>query len=233
MGEAAPAQPQVIIFSDYICPFCYIGKVTIDQLQREFAMPVEWRYIEIHPEYPLEGIPRAQLGVGYYSQAWLHVERMAAERGIEMRPSPILANSSLALIATEYARLRDRFLPFHEAVYRAYWLDGQNIGELRVLLTLAQQVGLDPGGLKAYFQEGNWEQALEAQQRSAAAYHVSGVPTVVIGDEVIVGAQPYDVFRDAVLKARGEAPRGHQPVLLDLQTTAEPISKERADPAAK
>jgi predicted DsbA family dithiol-disulfide isomerase len=222
MPEAGRVHPQVIVFSDYICPFCYIGKVAIDQLQREFAVPVEWRHIEIHPETPLEGIPRAQLGVGYYSQAWLHVERMAAERGIEMRPSPMIANSSLALIATEYARLMDRFLPFHEAVFRAYWLDGQNIGELRVLLALAKHVGLDPAGLKAYFQDGNWEQALEA------AYHVSGVPTVVIGEEVIVGAQPYDVLRDAVLKARGEVPQGHDPALLNLQTTAEAYRKERA-----
>lgn len=227
---AAPRIP-VLVFSDYICPFCYIGKVSVDQLQREFPVQVEWRNIEIHPETPLAGIPRAHLGVGYYSQAWLNVERMAAERGIAMRPSPMIANSSFALIATEYARQKGHFAAFHDAVFRAYWLEGQNIGELNVLLALAHQVGLDPPGLKAYFQAGDWEPALEAHQRLAAQHHVTGVPTAVIGDTVIVGAQPYAVMRDAVRKAMGEALTESPPALLDVQAVAEGYPENRPDAA--
>ncbi|MGH2626517.1 MAG: DsbA family oxidoreductase, partial [Anaerolineales bacterium] len=195
--------PVVVVFSDYACPFCYLGKVAVDQLKREFPVQVEWRHIEIHPETPLDGIPRASLGVGYYSQAWLHVERLAAERGIPIHPSPLLVNTSFALIATEYARAQGRFAAFHDAVFRAYWLEGQNIGALKVLGALAKQVGLDPAGLTTYFKAGAWVAALEAQRRSAADHRVTGVPTVVIAESVIVGAQPYEVLREAVRRVLG------------------------------
>ncbi len=190
---------KVVVYSDYICPFCFIGKSRIDRLKKEFDTRVEWRNIEIHPETPLDGIPRTQLGAGF-SQLWLNVERLAKEAGVKIRQPPIISNSSLALIASEYARKEGRFEAFHDRVFRAYWQEGGNIGDINVLLEIGREAGLEPSRLKAYFKEGDWEAALERNNRSASKHQVSGVPTFIIGKEKVVGAQPYEAIKHAFTK---------------------------------
>lgn len=191
------SKPKVTVFSDYICPFCFIGKSSIDRLQKEFEVEVEWKNIEIHPETPLNGVPLAQIDSSFFSQMWLNVERLAKESGIEIRPPTVMANSSLAMIAVEYARKENLFEAFHDAVFRAYWQEGKNIGDIKVLLEVAKTIGLDPLGLNTYFKEN----AIEKHSRSALDHPVSGVPTFVIGDETVVGAQPYKVIRETFSKA--------------------------------
>ncbi len=190
---------KVVVYSDYICPFCFIGKSRIDRLKKEFDAMVEWRNIEIHPETPLDGIPRTQLSAGF-SQLWLNVERLAKEAGVEIRQPPTISNSSLALIASEYARKEGRFEAFHDRVFRAYWQEGRNIGDINVPLEIGRETGLEPSRLKAYFKEGDWEAALERNNRSASKHQVSGVPTFIIGKEKVVGAQPYEAIKEAFTK---------------------------------
>lgn len=193
--------PKVIVYSDYICPFCFIGKSRIDRLRSEFEVDVEWRNIEIHPETPIKGIPRTKLDTRFFDQIWFNVERLAEESGVGIRAPLLISNSSLAMIASEYARQQDRFDLFHDAVFRAYWQQGQNIGEIGVLLKIGETVGLDPSGLKAYIKGSDWATPIEENRHSAEEHLVSGVPTFIIGEEKVVGAQPYEVAREALLKS--------------------------------
>jgi len=202
-AKEASSPPKVIVFSDYICPFCFVGKSRIDKLRSDFDVDVEWRGIEIHPETPMEGVPRYKIDTGFYSQLWTNVERLAEESGVEIRPPPILANSSLALIASEYTKNERKFEAFHNAVFRAYWQEGKNIGDLKVLFAIAQELGLDPSALKAYINSGEWDGPIEANRRSASEFGVSGVPTFVVGRQLVVGAQPYEVLRSAFQKGFG------------------------------
>jgi predicted DsbA family dithiol-disulfide isomerase len=207
----ASSSPKVVVYSDYICPFCFIGKSRIDRLRKEFEVKVDWRNIEIHPETPMDGIPRYKLDSGFYTQLWINVERLAEESGVEIGPPPVLSNSSLALIASQYAKDQGKFEPFHDAVFLAYWQEGKNIGDLNILSAVAEKVGLSPSGLRAYIREGNWEDPIESNRRSAAEHNVSGVPTFIVGRQQLVGAQPYDVIRSAFLKEfcfGFEAPEG-------------------------
>ncbi len=200
--KEASSSPKIIVFSDYICPFCFIGKSRIDKLRKEFPVAVEWRNMEIHPETALEGIPRTKIDQRFYNRLWLNVERLAQESGVELKPPAILSNSSLALIASEYAKKQGRHEAFHDAVFRAYWQEGKNIGDIKVLQWIAKGVGLDSTALIAYIKEGDWEGALDENSRLALEYGVSGVPTFVIDDEIVVGAQPYEVIREAYLRAQ-------------------------------
>ncbi len=52
---------KVAVFSDFVCPFCYIGLATLHQLKYEFDLEVQWRGFQIHPEWPAEGMPTEQL----------------------------------------------------------------------------------------------------------------------------------------------------------------------------
>lgn len=70
-------KPKVVIFSDCICPFCYIGKDRADKLKEEFGIAVEWKMTEIHPETPMQGIPRHSINSPYLSKVWSHVQELA------------------------------------------------------------------------------------------------------------------------------------------------------------
>ena len=190
---------KITVFSDYICPFCFIGIETLKNVQPEVPpFTLEWKGFQIHPEYPASGVPVEQRAARYgkerYAAIWQNIVRMADGIGLEMRQPSVLTNSLLALEATEYAKDEGKASEFSLAVYRAYFQNQQNIGDLEVVLSLAQQVGLDPVFVREHLQAGTYSERLKAVHQEALALDVSGVPTFIVGPAQIVGAQSPDVF---------------------------------------
>ncbi len=108
----------------------------------------------------------------------------------------VIPNSRLALEASEYARERGRHEAFHEAVFRKFYGEGQDIGRWDVLWAAAVAVGLDPEGMQRETAAGRYRAAVDAQIAEAQAIGITGVPTFIFdGRYAVVGAQPYEVFR--------------------------------------
>jgi predicted DsbA family dithiol-disulfide isomerase len=196
---------KVTVFSDFVCPFCYIGLRTLNQLRPEFDFEVQWRGFQIHPEWPPEGAPMEQVYRGMSQErrkaAWQRIEALAAEAGLEMRPPTVLANSSLALQAQEFAIEHQCGDAFEERVYRAYFWEGANIGDRGALLELAQDVGLDTTELGEALAADRYAMRLKNTALVANQNGISGVPTFVIGGYPIVGAQSQDVMRQVLGRA--------------------------------
>jgi predicted DsbA family dithiol-disulfide isomerase len=196
---------RIQMFSDFVCPFCYIGFEVMKQLQPEFGFALEWRGYQIHPEWPAEGIPADQLrgrsDADVRASAWQRISAMAEAVGLEMRAPSVLCNSRTALMAAEYARDAGKSEPFEERVYRAYFHDGENIGDPAVVARLAAGAGLDAGELDAELKSGKYELKLKNNALVAHRRGVSGVPTFFIGDYPIVGAQSVDVMRQLLKRA--------------------------------
>ncbi len=89
----------------------------------------------------------------------------------------------------------------HDALYRAYFVDGANIGDLDVLLEVAERVGMPRDEAKTVLSERKMQSAVDADWARSRALGVTGVPTFVIGRKAVVGAQPYEVLEQLV---RGE-----------------------------
>ena len=190
---------KITVFSDYICPFCYIGIETLQKVQPEVPpFTLEWKGFQIHPEYPAAGIPIeqriAQYGQGRYAAIWRNILALAEGIGLEMNPPPVLTNSLMALEATEYARDQGKEKAFSNAVYQAYFQRGQNIGDVDVILSLAEQTGLNPAEVQDHLKGGTYSARIEASHQEARAFGVSGVPTFIVGPAQIVGAQSPEVF---------------------------------------
>ncbi len=194
---------RIAVFSDYVCPFCYIGLETLRKIRPE-APPftLEWKGFQIHPEYPATGIPIEQRILHYgrerYRALWQSILSLAQNVGLEMKPPPLLTNSLLALEATEYAKDQGREEAFSRSVYRAYFQEGQNIGDLEVVLSLAQGVGLDPQEVRLHLQAGTYAARIASFRREAQSLGVSGVPTFIAGPAQIIGAQSPEVFISAL-----------------------------------
>ena len=191
---------KIVVFSDYICPFCYIGYYRVEQLKKNFEIEVEWRPFEIHPETPKQGAKLSKLPFPreYLEMMKANIEKLAKEVGATLKITDKLPNSRLALFFSEFARKKGNFDTFHKLVFDAYWKDGQDIGDQDLLLNIAESIGLDRDDILDYIESGEPFEELKKSLKELRKYGINGVPTFIIGDRIVVGAQPYDVFEKVI-----------------------------------
>lgn len=197
---------KVIAYSDYICPFCYIGYHRMEQLKHEYNLDVEWRPFEIHPETPKRGALTEELPFpkGYLEMAFVNVKRLAEEDGLNLKFSEKLPNSRLALYISEFARKKGKIEEFHKLVLEAYWLEGKDIGNKDLLLDLAESVGLNRNEIEAYLDTDEPYNAIQKSLKELRRYGINGVPSFLIEDKLIIGVQPYETFQKVIDKILDE-----------------------------
>ena len=167
-------------------------------MKEEFPINDEWVSFEIHPETPPNGVllserfPQAVL-----DRMYQNIRAAGASLGIHFGDRARLSNSRLALEASEYARDRGQYHSFHSKVFRAYFTDARDIGNLDVLLDLARAEGLDTEELKTALENGLYTSRLDKGHAEARQLGITAVPTFLVdGGERIIGAQSLDVFRE-------------------------------------
>jgi predicted DsbA family dithiol-disulfide isomerase len=175
--------------------------VTAEQARREFDAEVVWLPFDLHPEYPPEGIPLAELhrryGLGVGERDPLRGRFAAA--GLEYDRPEVVPNTRLALRMTELARERGLHDPFHHRLMDAYWAEATDIGDPDELRRLAAEVGLDAQDVERVIADPSaYLELVEGSTREAFSVGIDAVPAFVLDRRLIVlGAQPLDVFRRA------------------------------------
>ena len=203
---------RIDVWSDYVCPFCYLAEPTLKQLAQEFGERVEivWRAFELRPE----PVPTLDPQGEYLRDIWARaVYPMAAERGMTLRLPPVQPRSRTAHEAAAYARKRRRFPEMNEALFRAFFEHGEDIGDADVLAKCATAAGLDAAGLRESLRDGRHREEVLADEQLANALRISGVPAIAIRSEgelleqarFLQGAQPYGTIRTLVARALGDA----------------------------
>lgn len=207
---------RITVWSDYVCPFCYLEEPVLEQIRAEYGeqVEIEWRAFELRPE----PVPTLDPDGEYLHTTWNRaVYPMAERRGMTLRLPPVQPRSRLALEAAEFARERERFEEMHHALFRAFFEQGRDLGEMEVLLDAGGSVGLVPEELRAALEQGRYTDRVLRDERLAQEIGISGVPAMLVGPgdaplqeaEIISGAQPYDVVAAAIERAlRGESRRG-------------------------
>ncbi len=189
----------LVMFSDFICPFCYIGFETARKLKPEFGFEIEWKGFQIHPEWPAEGMAASDYRRGMDAETrrmmWARIASLGETVGLEMKAPPLRANSRLALEAAEFAKECGKAEAFEERVYRAYFNENLNIGSQGMLGELAAEVGLDRDDLNLALEANRYSQRLKNNALVAHQRGVDGVPTFFVGDYPLVGAQSEQVMR--------------------------------------
>lgn len=124
------------------------------------------------------------------------MNRSGAPYGVHFKPIDVVANSHLALEASEFARDQGKFEDAHTRLFRAYFQEGENIGEINTLLRLLGEIGLNESQLRDALDKHIYSSRLQQGLVKAREYGVTAVPTFIVnGTERIVGAQPYDAFQ--------------------------------------
>jgi predicted DsbA family dithiol-disulfide isomerase len=175
--------------------------VTAERVRREFAAEVTWLPFDLHPEYPPEGIPLAELhrryGIGAGEQDPLR-DRFAVD-GLDYNRPEVVPNTRLALRLTELAREHGLHEPFHDRLMDAYWSEAVDIGAPDELRRLAREVGLDAGAVERVIADPSaYLDVVEHSTLQAQSIGINAIPAFLLDRRLIVlGAQPFEVFRRA------------------------------------
>jgi predicted DsbA family dithiol-disulfide isomerase len=196
---------KITMFSDFVCPFCYIGFEVMCKLKPEFNIELEWRGYQIHPEWPPEGIPvtkvRSASDMDARQAIWQRITAMASAEGQEIKAPSVFTSSRAALAACEFAREKGDAEELEARIYRAYFIEGANIGDDSLIARLAGQAGFDEQEVADAMHSPRYEMRLKNNALAAHQRGVSGVPTFFIGEYPLVGAQSSDVMRQILQRA--------------------------------
>ncbi len=129
---------------------------------------------------------------------------MAREAGLIMRRSPIVAYTRPSMEVGEFAKSQGKFDAYHLGALKAYWEDGKNLGDLKVLQEIGAAAGLDPQDVAQIVQERRYAQVVQDQVDFAHQAGITGIPAYIVGRYLFMGAQPYDFFKQVADKVLEE-----------------------------
>jgi predicted DsbA family dithiol-disulfide isomerase len=172
----------------------------VEKLKAEYDIELEWRPFYLYWDTPPEGrdlSDRIKQARALGSEERL--SQIAGSHGMQFASTKRIYNTRLAHEATEYAREHGKANELHGVIFRKVYADGLDISRWEVLREAARETGLNAGEMQREVEGGKFTAQVEAQVRQAYQLGVSGVPTYVINDRyAIVGAQPYEVFKNAL-----------------------------------
>ena len=192
-------------WADYICPWCYLATDRVRYLVERHGVEMQWRPFELHPEIPPEGGEAPALKRTRDTKTWLRDELAAA--GLATRRRTTWSNSRRALALSAWALDRDEWPALHDALYRAYWKDGRDIGDTAVLVDLATTAGVDAAAAEAAIAEGQGLNEVAASRERALDLGIGNTPGWLLENGVVfTGVHERDTFDRVV--GRAAADRG-------------------------
>ena len=210
---------KIEIWSDVVCPWCYIGKRRFEQALSQFEhadeVEVTWRSFELDPSAPVvrteshaEHLAR-KYGVSPAQVAAMDARLIgeASKEGLEFHLAESKGGNTFdAHRLIHFAAERGRAGEMKERLMRAYFTEGAAIGERAELVRLATDIGLDEAEVKAMLSSDRLASEVRADEARARAFGISGVPFFAIDERYgVSGAQPADVLLDVLRQAHANA----------------------------
>lgn len=206
---------KVEIWSDYVCPYCYMGKKRFEEGLSQFegkdSVDIEFKSFELDPHAKVDGNPSvyALLEKKYglnrerASQTLEDITRQAKQVGLNYNMDiTIQTNTFDAHRLTHYAKTLGLAVTFSERLFKAHFTDGLHIGDRQALITLAEEVGMSKEDVLKILEEGQFAEEVHKDEQDAQKLGVRGVPFFLIdGKHIVSGAQPSDVFLKALRHA--------------------------------
>lgn len=222
MDDAAASERRALkieVWSDVVCPWCYIGKRRLESALAELEHPedvqVLWRSFQLDPSFP-NGVRRPVLEVlaektgGSIEQARAMTDQLgvlAAQDGLNYDfEGATMVNTFDAHRLTHLAAAHGLGGEMHERLLRAQLVEAQTLDDRETLVALAAEVGVPADEARRVLEGDEYARDVEQDILEARALGVSGVPFFVLDRAYgVSGAQPVEVFRSALRSAREHA----------------------------
>ena len=201
---------KVEIWSDIMCPFCYIGKRHFEAALKQFAhaseIKVEWHSFQLDPEIPKQGVEGKNVyeylaqrkGMSIEQSVKMHegVVNMAKAAGLDYHfEKAVVANSFDAHKLIQLAKTKNLGDAAEERLFSAYFTEGKNFGKHQTLIELGKEIGLQENDIKQALNSDDFARRVNEDIQEAAQLGIRGVPFFVFNRKYgVSGAQPVDVF---------------------------------------
>lgn len=211
------------IISDPICPWCYIGKANLDRAlaaHPDHPFLIEWHPFQLNPDMPPRGMDRREYlelkfgGKEAAVKVYAEIAQKAEEAGLEIDFAAIkrTPNTLNAHRLIHWAGIEGVQTFVVSALFRAYFVEGRNIGLNDVLCNIADASGMDADMVERLLNsdadvEYNRKRDAEARERG-----VRGVPTFIVANEsVLTGAQPADLWGQVIVEINEQLENDNSP----------------------
>lgn len=210
------------IFSDVVCPWCWIGERKLLAALEDYngaAVNVRWRAFQLDPSATSEGTPLVDWLAGRYGgeatarRMFTQVTSVAAEIGLEMNFDKAISANTLdahRLIWWSASLPGDAHRLMVEALHKAHFTDGLDLGSLDDLVSVAASLGHDPAVVREFLDSPGGLDEVQQELAIGREFGITGVPTFIFaGKYAISGAQDPATFRevlDEVARREGTTP---------------------------
>lgn len=188
------------VYSDYVCPFCFLAEFPLNEAIRGKEVEVEWLPFELRPAPNPTLRPEGQ----YLQQAWRNsVYPMAERMGVPIRlprvsPQPHTAS---AFEGYQFAKEHGKGNEYNDRMFRAFFQEEQDIGNLDVLAKLAGEIGLNEADFRKALESHKYRQVHQEALRQAEEMGIEAVPIYLIGNQVLQGVQSRAALERAIEEA--------------------------------
>ncbi|TDI34061.1 MAG: hypothetical protein E2P02_31375 [Acidobacteria bacterium] len=176
----------------------------IDRIAETYDVDVEFTQFPLHPETPDEGSTLEELFAGRnfdLEAAHTRLAGLMKAEGLPYGTRTHTYNSRLAQELAKWAEVQPAGASIHDALFKAYFVDGINVADADRLVEIAGSLGLSPEDAREVIAERRMKSDVDRDWARAAELGVTGVPTFVVGDRSVVGAQPYEELEQLVTQA--------------------------------
>lgn len=198
--EPADESESITVYSDYVCPFCYLGRESLSRYQedREEQLEIDWQPFDLRaqkrgPDGEIDTSVDDGKDDDYYQQARENVRRLQEKYDVDMAMELVEDVDSLnAQVASFYVKEEypDQWLDFDVAIFEALWQDERDIGDPDVLADLADDAGLNSDEIRDAVGDEELRDRLRQEFQRASQQGVTGVPTFAYDGYGARGAVP-------------------------------------------
>jgi predicted DsbA family dithiol-disulfide isomerase len=183
--------PKLEVFFDYICPWCYLNTVSIDRVQKEYGIVVDWKAFSLYPEIPEQGIGLSALFPGQKPDSGRGNDRIrsaAEELGLQLGENrKTVSNSRRAHELGKWAESMGKGDLFRKAVFHAYFSEGRNIAQLAELKNIASAAGLPANQVTLVLEKGLFAESVDSDLHMSEKLGIVGVPFVICEEGALAG----------------------------------------------
>lgn len=176
----------------------------VERLRAKYQIDVKFTHFPLHPDTPEEGFTLEQLFVGRnidIPATKARMVRLMAGEGLDYGDRTMTFNSRLAQELATWADTQPRGDAIHDALFRAYFVDGLNLASVDTLVRVAEQVHLPQDEARDVLDSRRFKAEVDDDWQRSSDLGITGVPTFVVGNQVVVGAQPYETLENLVVKS--------------------------------
>lgn len=210
---------KIQIWSDVMCPFCYIGKKNfekaLEKLPFKDEVEVEWKSYQLDPDLNVgsqiltindylaqkKGMPLSQI-----EQMQERINEMGKQAGIDFQMNKaIVANTFLAHKLIHFAAKYNKAAEAEELLFKEHFTEGNDVADIQTLVNIAEELGLDTDQAHYVLTSDSYDYEVKQDILEARNLGVSGVPFFILNNKYAVsGAQPVDLFEEALMQTYNE-----------------------------